>query len=206
VASPSDVKPALTCSTPYLPQRRAAVDGDICPEDVKNQRLNAPQETNQLESGGSGLGCSAHPHGVAVGGTSWLVCLAGRKAIAKACGVAVAMLRGQSWAPTPSSGSRVNVGTIPPVPTVCPTRATAGKARRRPMLVGWGGGPVVVGGRKAGHMAKGPSVFAAEAKSVEVAGEHRRTVARPGRGRAAGTCDADEAAPMGDCRSWPLLR
>jgi hypothetical protein len=32
----------------------------------------------------------------------------------KGCGVAVAMLQGHSWAPTPSKGSRVNVGTSAP--------------------------------------------------------------------------------------------
>ena len=35
----------------------------------------------------------------------------------KACGVAVAMLQGHSWAPTLSNGSEVNVGTILPVPS-----------------------------------------------------------------------------------------
>jgi len=62
----------------------------------------------------------------------------------KACGVAVAMLQGHNWAPTPSNASRVNVGTIPMVPSFCPARATGGKARCRLMLPGWGGGPVVV--------------------------------------------------------------
>jgi hypothetical protein len=83
---------------------------------VRNQRLNASQETHQLEPDGSGLGCSAHPHGD-VRGTLWPVRLAGREATVKVCGVAVAMLQGQSWAPTPSNGLRVNVGTIPAVPS-----------------------------------------------------------------------------------------
>ena len=40
-------------------------------------------------------------------------------------------------------------------------------------------------------MAKGSSVFAAELLIAEAAGEYRRTVALPRRGRAAGTCDTD---------------
>jgi hypothetical protein len=65
-----------------------------------------------------------------------------------ACGVAVAMLQGHSWAPTPSNASRVNVGTIPTVPSCHPARATGGKARCQLTLTGWGGGPVVVRGRE----------------------------------------------------------
>lgn len=66
----------------------------------------------------------------------------------KTCGVAVAMLLGQSWAPTPSNGPRVNVGTTLLVPPRCPARVVGGKVRCRLMPVGWGGGPVVVRGRE----------------------------------------------------------
>jgi hypothetical protein len=59
----------------------------------------------------------------------------------KGCGVAVAMLQGHSWAPTPSKGSGVNVGTIPAVPFPASGLLVGGKARRRLMLLGWGGGP-----------------------------------------------------------------
>jgi len=56
------------------------------------------------------VGGSAHPVGDAVSvagwGTSWLVEVAGGKATVKACGVAVAMLQGHRWAPTPSKGSQ----------------------------------------------------------------------------------------------------
>ena len=51
----------------------------------------------------------------------------------KACGVAVARLQGHSWAPTPSKGSRVNVGTIPAVPSPASGLLVGGKARRRLM-------------------------------------------------------------------------
>ena len=47
-------------------------------------------------------------------------------------------------------------------------------------------------------MAKGSSVLAAPTHGEEVAGEYRRFVAQPDRGRVAGTRDADKAAPMGD--------
>jgi hypothetical protein len=121
---------------------------------VRNQRLNASQESHQLESGGSGLDCSAHPHhhddgALAVGvarGTPGLGDVAGREAAVKVCGVAAAMLQGHSWAPTPSIGSAVNVGTIPAVPEPRRNRWCGGKVRPRPMLSGWGGGPVVVRG------------------------------------------------------------
>ena len=114
---------------------------------MRNQRLNAPQETHQLQPGGSGLDSNAHPHEV-VRGTLGSVSLAGSEATVKACGVAVAMLQGQSWAPTPSNGSRVNVGTISAVPSPVSSLLVGGKTRRQLMLPGWGGGPVVVRGRE----------------------------------------------------------
>jgi hypothetical protein len=115
---------------------------------VRNQRLNAPQVTQQLEPGGSGLQSNAHPHGEAVWGTLWSGHVADREATVKNCGVAVAMLQGHSWAPTPSNGWRVNVGTIPSVPLPASSQLVGGKARCRLMLAGWGGGPVVVRGRE----------------------------------------------------------
>ncbi len=64
------------------------------------------------------------------------------------CGVAVARPQGHSWAPTPSKGSGMNVGTTPAVPDLVSCLLSGGKARRRPMPPGWGGGPVVVRGRE----------------------------------------------------------
>ena len=43
--------------------------------------------------------------------------VADREATVNACGVVVAMPQGHSWAPPPSSGSGVNVGTIPAAPS-----------------------------------------------------------------------------------------
>ena len=74
--------------------------------------------------------------------------VAGREATVKDCGVVVARLQGHSWAPTPSNGHGVNVGTIPAVPFPASGQLVGGKARRRLMLPGWGGGPVVVRGRE----------------------------------------------------------
>lgn len=80
--------------------------------------------------------------------TLWPVDVAGREAMVKACGVAVAMLQGHSWAPTLSNGWKVNVGTIPPVPYRSVSHRLVGKVRCRLMPVGWGGGPVVVRDRE----------------------------------------------------------
>ena len=38
-------------------------------------------------------------------GTPWLISVVGREATVNACGVAVAMWQGHSWAPHPSNGS-----------------------------------------------------------------------------------------------------
>lgn len=115
---------------------------------VRNQRLNASQGSHQLESGGSGLGCSAHPNHVVVRGTSGPGDVAGREAMVKVCGVAVAMLQGHSWAPTPSNGSTVNVGTTLVAPDPGRGQRSGGKARRRLTPPGWDGGPVVVRDRE----------------------------------------------------------
>ena len=82
------------------------------------------------------------------GGLLGLVSFADSEATMKACGVAGAMLQGHSWAPTPSNGSRVNVGTISAVPSPASSLLVSGKTRRQLMLPGWGGGPVAVRGRE----------------------------------------------------------
>ena len=114
---------------------------------MRNQRLNAPQEKT-TSSNLADLGWAAARTSASAGRTPWLGDVADREATVKACGVAVAMLQGHSWAPTPSKGSRVNVGTISAVPSPASSQLVGGKARRRPMPSGWGGGPVVVRGRE----------------------------------------------------------
>ena len=78
--------------------------------------------------------------------TPLLVEIAGREATVNDCGVAMAILQGHSWTPSPSNGPRVNVGTTLAAPSPVSTQLAGGKARRRLMLSWWGGGPVVVGG------------------------------------------------------------
>ncbi len=109
---------------------------------------------HRLKSGGYGPGCSAHPHR-SVRGTPWSVCVAGREAAVNVCGVATAMLQGHSWVPIPSNGRKVNVGTIPVVPNPVSCQLPGGKARRRLMPPGWGGGPVVVRGRESRPLGEG---------------------------------------------------
>ena len=114
---------------------------------MRNQRLNAPQDET-TSSNLADQGWAAARTSASVGGTPLLGDVAGWEATVKACGVIVAMLQGHSWAPTPSNGSRVNVGTIPAVPFPASGLLVGGKARRRLMLPGWDGGPVVVRGRE----------------------------------------------------------
>jgi len=111
-----------------------------------NQRMNASQE--RATSCNLTDGWVAARTRTSVRETPGPVDVAGREATRKACGVLVAKPQGQSWAPHPSNGSRVNVGTILTVPFPASGLLVGGKARRRPMLLGWGGGLVVVRGRE----------------------------------------------------------
>ncbi len=72
------------------------------------------------------------------------VMVAGQEATRKVCGVLVAMLQGQSWAPHPSTGCVVNVGTIPGPPSPPTIQVGDGQARRRLTAPGWDGALVVV--------------------------------------------------------------
>ena len=66
-----------------------------------------------------------------------------------ACGVTTARLQGHSWTPTPSKGSKVNVGTILLVPARSGSQPERpGKVRCRLTPTRWDGGPVVVRGRE----------------------------------------------------------
>ncbi|MGH2843413.1 MAG: hypothetical protein ACRDKL_07495 [Solirubrobacteraceae bacterium] len=116
----------------------------------RNQRLNAPQEhpparTWQIWAGQQRVSVPL------VRRTPGSVSVVGWEATVKICGVVVARLQGHSWSPNPSNGSRVNVGTIPVVPSPASMTLVGGKARRRLMPPGWGGGLVVVAGATAGH-------------------------------------------------------
>jgi hypothetical protein len=74
----------------------------------------------------------------------------------KVCGVVVARPQGHSWAPNPSNGSGVNVGTVPAVPSPARLVLAGGKVRGRLMPSGWGGGVVVVRGRESRSHGEGP--------------------------------------------------
>jgi hypothetical protein len=116
---------------------------------VRNQRLNAPQdETTSSNLVDQGWVAARTGRASARRGTSWSGDVADREATVKICGVAVARLQGHSWAPTPSKGSRVNVGTIPTAPFPANHQLVGGKIRCRSMPSGWGGGLVVVRGRE----------------------------------------------------------
>jgi hypothetical protein len=108
-----------------------------------NQHLNAPQEqTTSSNLTDQGWVVTRTRRGCR--GTLELVDVAGSEAVVNVCGVATAKSQGHSWAPTLPRGSRMNVGTILSAPPFRPSRAEGGKVRRRLMLSGWGGGPVVV--------------------------------------------------------------
>jgi hypothetical protein len=114
---------------------------------VRNQRLNAPQE-KATSSNLMDMGWVAARIGALAPRTLRPIDVVGHEATVNACGVVVAKLQGQSWAPTPSSGSGVNVGTIPVAPSPTSNQLAGGKARRRLTPPGWDGGPVVVRGRE----------------------------------------------------------
>ena len=117
---------------------------------VRNQRPNAPQEkptsSNLADQGW--VATRTRTTTASNGELLRLVDVAGREATMNACGVVVAKSQGHSWTPTPSNGLRVNVGTIPGVPSPASGQLVGGKARRRSIPPGWGGGPVVVRGRE----------------------------------------------------------
>ena len=104
-----------------------------------NQRLNASQD----ETTSSNL---AHLGWVATRTRTMMSCretlgsgdVADREATVNACGVTVAKLQGHSWAPTPSNGSRMNVGTTLMVLSPASSQLVGGKTHRQSMLSGWG--------------------------------------------------------------------
>jgi len=112
-----------------------------------NQRMNASQE-QATSSNLTDLGWVAVRTRVS-GELLWPVDVAGREATVNACGVAVAKPQGHSWAPHPSNGLKVNVGTSRLVPSPARSQRVEGKACRRLTPTGWDGGVVVVRGRGA---------------------------------------------------------
>jgi hypothetical protein len=114
---------------------------------VRNQHLKA-SKVNATSSNLADLGWVATRIHALAWRTPWLVDIAGREATVKDCGVVVAMLQGHSWAPNPVERFKVNVGTVPVVPSPASRMLAGGKACRRLMPPGWDGGSVVVRGRE----------------------------------------------------------
>ena len=114
---------------------------------VRNQRLNAPQTIPPARTWRMWAGLQRAPTTCVAWGTPDPVDVAGREASGKACGVPEARLLGHSWAPTPSNGFVVNMGTQLLLPQATPLRV-AGLVHRPPMAAVGGGGPVVVRGRE----------------------------------------------------------
>ena len=112
----------------------------------------------------------------------------GGEATGNACGVAVGEAAGAELGADPVDRYMVNVGTVPGSPFPASSQLVGGQAHRRLMAPGRGGGSVVVRGTgKPCYMAKGPSESAVRLlECQEVAGEHRRAVAEPRRGRGRG--------------------
>lgn len=140
-------------AAPTTPERVSTVrwlgsgkqDGTVY---ARNQRLNASQEqttsSNLTDVGWAAVRTRVNRHGELLRSVD----VADREATLKACGVGVARPQGHSWAPHPSNGPMVNVGTKPMAPYPVSIRLTGGKARRRLMPSAWDGGPVVVRGRE----------------------------------------------------------
>jgi hypothetical protein len=72
---------------------------------VRNQRFKVPQASLQLEPGGSGLGCDAHPLWLGGELLEWKQ-IAAPEATLNVCGVGVARSQGYSWAPHSSNGQQ----------------------------------------------------------------------------------------------------
>ena len=92
---------------------------------VRNQRHNASQErtTSSNLTDRGWVAVRTRLGGELLGRFD----VAGREATVKGCGVAVARPQGHSWAPTPTNGLMVNVGTTLAVPPRPAARWPAGR-------------------------------------------------------------------------------
>jgi hypothetical protein len=157
-------------------------DGEVYDEETSG---GTPSSVlRRLEPGGCGPDSSARP--TFVGRLRSRQVMTGGEATVKACGVPWRGCRGRAGHPSrrPVDGER---GNRRRAPSLRPARPPAG---RPPSLSGSGrgGALVVVRGRESRpHGEGGQRVRSRELEDQEVAGEHRRAVARPRRGRAPGT-------------------
>jgi len=106
--------------------------------------VKPPQVLNQLKSGGYGLGRQHGADLIDGNATPKPVIHAGGEAMVKACGVAMDRLSGEKLGTDPVNGYIVNVGTVPGFPSPPTGQVGGGKAHRRLMIPGRGGGSVVV--------------------------------------------------------------
>src|SRR5664279_3102312 len=120
-AAPSTPERSWYCQTGWVRQARR--------EGVRMQEpaVEPPQVRNRLETWRIWAGQQCTPSVVRIGATPKPVRWAGGEAMRNACGVLVARLQGNSWAPHPSIGQWVNVGTIRDRPPRRPAWAAAGR-------------------------------------------------------------------------------
>ena len=107
--------------------------------------VEPPQAARRLEPGGYGPDSSARLDNRRLRSRLFFV---GKEATGKVCGVPVARLQGNSWAPTPSIGCVVNVGTVAVPPHLLTGQVSGGQDRRRLMVRRQDGAPVVVRDRE----------------------------------------------------------
>jgi transposase-like protein len=177
---------------------------------VRNRRLSAPPDET-TSSNLADLGWAAtRTRAARPAGNPWSGDVAGREATAKDGGVVVARLQGHSWAPTASNGLRVNVGTIPAVPS--PGQQPGG----------WREGPSPADAVGRGGACSSPRSGEPATRRRGPTYSHHRRGPRRSRCMSArcmsarcgptstrgvrGTCDADEAAAVGDGLPWRSLR
>ena len=111
-----------------------------------NQCLTSRKEDRRLQPGGYGSDRSARR--LLGRRLQHRMSKPGREATLNACGVGVAMLSGESWAPPSLIEDMVNMGTARWSPSAPTSRVGDGQVRRQLMAVGRGGVLVVVRGRE----------------------------------------------------------
>ncbi|WP_276082661.1 transposase [Nonomuraea thailandensis] len=199
-SSPDNAGAGRHCQTARVRQAR--------PEGVK--RVNQ-WVTPRKSRAGSNLvdqgRCAVRDHADLARSTPKPYVFDGGEATLKVCGVGVARLPGYSWAPNRPIGCVVNVGTARGRPSARAASPADGQVRCRLSAVGRGGGPVVVRAGESPAHGQGASKSAVRMlECQEDAGEYRRAGAGLAQGRAPGTGDPDQAAPVGGRRLGSPVR
>ena len=121
---------------------------------MRNQRLNAPQET-ATSLNLADQGWVAARTRMLGRGTLGLGDVAGPEATVNACGVAVGEAAGVELGADPVDRYMVNVGTVPGLPHPASSQLVDGQVHRRLMTPGRGGGSVVVRASESGAHGEG---------------------------------------------------